>query len=431
MKRILLASLVVSLALSACGARAAIATVPPLPTLSPVDRQTRVLEALYTAVNMQYLYPDFGGADWSALHSRYQDKIKSGLSNADFEKAMGALVGNLPGGSAVYQTRSERIDQELQNTSLYSGIGAYITFRAQPQPHIVITAIVAGSPAETAGLKAHDSIYSIDGQAVTAAEGLDAVKRIRGQAGTSVTLEVGSPGGARRTLPVQRARLTASDTLQAFLIPSADVAYLRFPVSAGSDLVNQVGGVLQSIAARGHSHGLVLDLRVARDEAGAWPLAEMLTLFGNGPLGAFYSRTGQNPVNVTGVDLGGSQKTPLAILVGPDTQGPPEIFAAALQESGRARVLGLATAGKIFGFTTLPLPDGSRLTLAVSSFKTHAGRDLANGGVTPDVALAQDWDQVDQSNDPVRDRAAQLLAGGQAFQPGSGPLALLARLAAP
>src|SRR5882724_6407329 len=120
MKRLLYLLVLVSLTLAACAPKPVITTVAPLPTLDPTDRQTRVLEALYSAVNEQYIYTDFGGANWDSLHTQFQDKIKSGLSNADFEKAMTELVGDLPKGGVVYETRDTRIDQELQNTSLYS-----------------------------------------------------------------------------------------------------------------------------------------------------------------------------------------------------------------------------------------------------------------------------------------------------------------------
>jgi carboxyl-terminal processing protease len=166
--------------------------------------------------------------------------------------------------------------------------------------------------------------------------------------------------------------------------------------------------VMQTIESRGNVRGLVIDLRVSRSGS-AWPLTEMLTLFGNGPLGEFYTRQDSTPIKVKGIDLGGSQKMPLVILVGPDTEGQPEIFAAALQDAARATVIGLPTAGKIFGYTTVPLPDGSRLTLATSSYKTESGKDLGETGVTPDFELKPDWDQVSDVNDPLIDKALEVI----------------------
>ncbi|HLF02896.1 MAG TPA: S41 family peptidase [Anaerolineales bacterium] len=406
MKRILFILLITGLALSACGVKE-IATAPPLPTLSPVDRQTRVLDALHIAIGEQYIYTDFGGVNWENLRTETQDKIKGGLTHAEFEEAMSALVDTLPGESVVYQTRAERIEIELENTALYSGIGAYITVRTEPQPHIIIMAIIEGSPAESAGLKPHDSIYSVDGEPVTAEEGLDVVQRVRGEAGTPVELEVESPDGLRRTVKVTRSKLTAADSLQAFMLSNSGIAYLRLPVNPTPTFLQELGGVMQSVAER-NVRGIILDMRVARS-GGGWPLSEMLTLFGNGRLGEFYSRADTTPVEVQGVNVGGSQDLPLVILVGPDTEGSPEIFAAALQESGRAAVVGLPTSGNIFGYETVPLPDGSRLTLAISSYKTESGRDLGENGVEPDVIIESDWDEVSEADDPPLRKAIEII----------------------
>ncbi len=409
MKRVLYLLAICSLTLAACGAKPAIATVAPLPTIDPVDRQTRVLEALYTAVHDQYIDANFDGVNLDALHTQYQAKVKSGLSNTDFEKAMADLVNNFPKGNVVYQTRSDRITQELQNTSLYSGIGAYISVRTEPEPHIVIMSIIQDSPAQQAGLKAHDSIYTVDGQAVTAAEGLDVIQRVRGEAGTTVTLADACPCGFRQTVKGTRAKFAATDNLQAGVLQNSTIVYLRLPVTPDSNTLNQVGSVMQTIESRGGIKGLILDLRVARSGAD-WPLSGLLTLFGNGDLGEFYSRKDTTPVTVKGVDVGGSQTLPLALLVGPDTQGQSEIFAAALQSSHRATVIGLPTTGQIFGYSTLPLPDGSQLTFAVSSYKTQAGNDLGNTGVKPDVAINDDWDQVAEDNDPLIIKALDVIA---------------------
>lgn len=97
------------------------------------------------------------------------------------------------------------------------------------------------------------------------------------------------------------------------------------------------------------------------------------------------------------------------LIVGPDIEGLVEIFAAALQDSGRATVIGLPAPGKFFGYQTVPLPDGSRLTFAVSSYQTDSGRDLGEFGVEPDVKADADWDEVDAENDPVIERAFEII----------------------
>lgn len=394
--------------LAACGQKETKAWPTPLPTTSPVQRQLRVLDRLWSEVNEKYIYEDFGGVDWTALKADYQSRIERGLTNAEFEAAMKEMVGKLPEGTALYETRAERLEAQLADTSQYSGIGAYVSVRAKPQPHIVILSIIGGSPAESAGLRAHESIYSIDGKPVTAEEGMEVVKRVRGEADTEVSLEVRSPAGSRRTVKVTRATLTAADTLKGGLIADSGVIYLLFPVAAPASLLQAMSQGLADFGKQTEVKGIIIDLRVAHT-SGSWPLIEMLTLYGSGPMGEYYTRSGGDPLIVDGIDAGPSQTAPLVLIVGPDTQGSPEVFAAALQTAHRATVIGLPTPGKVLGYTDVPLPDGSRVTFASSSYKTISGYDLAVRGVQPDMIVDADWDQVDASNDPVIRKALEII----------------------
>ena len=105
---------------------------------------------------------------------------------------------------------------------------------------------------------------------------------------------------------------------------------------------------------------------------------------------------------------------PLAILVGPDTTGAAEIFSAALQANERALIVGAATPGEIESETSFNLPDGSRLFITTSSFRTSDDRDVGLLGVIPDVAVEVDWDELTAEDDAVREAALR------ALEPGSG-----------
>jgi carboxyl-terminal processing protease len=403
-----LALIILGLAALACAGQAATSDVAPLPTSDPVARQLRVLEVLSEAISEQYIYEDLDGLNWEAAYADYQTEIRGGLTEDEFTTGLAALLETLPAESAVYQSRDERIQADLADTAQYSGIGAYISVRAEPEPHIVILSIIKDSPAEQAGLKAHDSIYSIDGEPVTAEEGMDVVHRVRGEADTTVRLEVQSPGGRRREVRVTRATLTAADPLKGGVITDSGILYLLMPVTTDDTIMQNMTQALESISQQTELRGLIIDLRVAHT-SGNWPLGEMLTLYADGRLGEFYSRSGNTPIQIQGADSGGSQDLPIVVIVGPDTEGSPEIFAAALQGSKRATVIGLQTPGKIFGYTTVPLPDGSHLTFAVQSYKTSKGQDLAEFGVKPDIVVEADWDEVSIERDPAIEKAIELL----------------------
>jgi carboxyl-terminal processing protease len=383
-------------------------TATPLPTVSATERQLDVFEAAWTAVRDRYVRPDFDGVDWEAVGDEYRAQIEAGLTADGFVAAMRDMLASLPGTQATYQTRAERLAEETTDTSVYHGIGAFIAFREAPEPHIVILAVISDSPAEEAGLAAHDSIYAVDGEPITLADAAAPAERIRGLADSSVTLTINTPGEGRREVTIDRSEIRATDVLRGGHLTTFDVAYYRVPVVAGASTAQNISVDLAGIAEDTELNGVILDLRVARTGT-AWPLAEMLTIFGDGPMGEFYDRDGAEPVSVTGQASGGSQVLPLVVLTGPDTEGTPEIFAAALQAADRAVIIGQATRGAVQGFGEIALPDGSRMLLATSSYRTIDGLDLASTGVTPDVVIDADWDSFTNADDPMIEAALGLI----------------------
>ncbi|MCC7362549.1 MAG: PDZ domain-containing protein [Anaerolineales bacterium] len=385
-------------------------TATPVPTIAATERQLTVFDAAWEAVRDQYVRADYGGVNWDAVRALYRPKMQAGLSDGDFALTLRAMLAALPNNQAVYQTRAERLAQETTDSTTYHGIGAFIAFRQTPAPHVVILAVVEDSPAQRAGLAPHDNILAINGAPFTLEDEASPAEKIRGLPDTSVTLTVQTPGSDPREVTIAREQITATDVLRGGYLESLNLAYYRVPVASSATLADNLAADLDQIAQSATPAGVIIDLRVARS-GGGWPLTNMLALFGDGALGEFYTRDSSEQLTLAGVDVGGSQTLPLVLLVGPDTEGSPEIFAAALQASGRAVVIGQATPGSVEGFEEVALPDGSRLFLATSSFRTTANADLATSGLTPDQVVAADWDSFPPDADPVIDAALQELLG--------------------
>jgi carboxyl-terminal processing protease len=411
-KRVLIHSLLAGMLFAAAGCglvRRPAPTATPLPTSSATERHLRVFQTAWEAVRDQYVLPDYGGVDWEAVGQDYRARIEAGLSEDEFVATMSDMLAQLPGNQALYQTRAERLDEETTDQSVYHGIGAFIAFREQPEPHVIVLAIVRDSPAEDAGLEPHDSIYAVDGVPFTLSDADTPAERIRGAPESTVTLTVQTPGEERREVEIPRAEIRATDVLRGGLLSALNIAYYRVPVVSNNNLASAISNDLLSASQETELRGIILDLRVSRSGAGQWPLGEMLTVFGDGDLGEFYTRTTTDTVSVDGQDAGGSQTLPLVLLVGRDTEGTPEIFAAALQASGRAVLFGQPTPGAVEGFDEVALPDGSRMFLATSSFRTSSNLDLAKTGITPDREFDADWDAIQIDEDPILGAALNLL----------------------
>src|SRR5574341_411377 len=294
------------------------------PSYTLQEHQARTFEALWTHLKDNYIYFESADIDWDSIHDQYLQSINAGLTNEEFTDLLRKLQAELPTGSLAYQAREERIETDIADLSSYEGIGAFVGFNKEPKPHVVLLAVIEGSPAEQAGLKAHDSVFEIDGSPVLLQEGLDVVKRIRGPSGSSVTLSVQSPGLSERSVEVKRTKLTGTGKLEAHEIPGTHYAYMLFPPVAYTGLMEDVVANLQTFTTNKKLEGLILDLRVAGSSS-TWPLEALFTMFYNGVIGEFYNRENKQLLEVKGQDVFDSQSIPLVILVGKNTQGFPEI----------------------------------------------------------------------------------------------------------
>ena len=380
-------------------------------TQSRRDVQLRTFNRLITALREHYVYGDHHAVPWDDLESRYRTRVLGLIREGEFADVMRELINELPPDAALWQSRDERIDLQSSDARHYEGIGAYVAFRASPTPRVILLSVMAGSPAARAGLRDHDSLLAVDGIPIRREEGEQVVTRIRGPAGSVVNLTVRSPNEAPRVVAVTRGQVQlgqATSGLRVGLLPGSDVAYLLFPRQTPATLTTEVVQLLQSLAEQVAVRGLILDLRIAA-VGESWPLVEMLTLFSDGALGELYSTQETFPISVTGQDVAGSQTLPLAVLIGSDTEGYPEIFAAALQSVGRAVLFGTRTSGEIETRQLVPLPDGSRLLIASTAYRTPTQLDVGLNGLEPNLRVGFDWDAVTAAVDPVRDASQAAL----------------------
>ena len=378
------------------------------PQVSLQEHQTQTFEALWTAIQNDYIYYETTDFEWDDLRSDYQKQIDEGLSSSEFDDLMRSLETDLPADSFIYQTRSERIETDMGDNSTYEGIGAFVGFDPEPNPHIVLLSVISGSPAERAGLKAHDSILAIDGKPIFLEEGIRAVERVRGPSGSTVTLTVRSPGKAERDIKVQRGKLVSSAQLEAYQITGTKFGYLLFPPIAYEGLLEDVVTSMQAFTTNQKIEGLILDLRIASSSSG-WPLEGLFTMFYNGAIGEFYNRNNKQLLQVKGQDVFSSQSVPLIILVGRNTQGYSEILAGSLQMHKRAVIIGDNTNGTIETSSPFFLPNGARIYIETTSFVLPNGEKIGYNGIKPDVKIEAGWDEVIPNQDPVIETAIQLL----------------------
>ncbi|MEU9245605.1 S41 family peptidase [Streptomyces sp. NPDC048385] len=282
--------------------------------------------------------------------------------------------------AAVY---SEGEYQEFQEAldGQYTGVGLWA--RRTADGRIDVSKVQAGSPAAAAGIRKGDRLRSVDGEDVDGRPVTDVVALLRGDA-------TDARAGTTVTLGLQRGTRAWSETLCRALL-STDSVTVRKP-SAGITVIKisaftKGSGELVRAAVRQApaDAGIVLDLR---GNSGGL-VSEAVTAasaFLDGGLVATYDVDGVQ--RALHAEPGGDTARPLVALVDGGTMSAAEMLTGALQDRGRAVVLGSRTFGK--GSIQMPtrLPDGSVAELTVGHYRTPSGHAVDGRGITPDLEVA-------------------------------------------
>ncbi len=258
------------------------------------------------------------------------------------------------------------------------GIGAEVQ---ETDGHVAIVAPLDNSPAQQAGLLPGDVILKVNGEDVGGLPLFQVVQRILGPAGTTVKLTISTPAtGTTRDVTLTRAKITIHNVTwqQVPGTTLADVRIAEFSNGVSKDLQQ----ALAEIKAQKLT-GIVLDLR--NNPGGLLDEAVGVTsqFLANGNVLEEQDATGKiTPVPVTHrypmTDL------PLVVLINKGSASAAEITAGALQDAGRAQLIGETTFGTGTVLNDFDLPDGSALLLAVQEWLTPKGRIIWHHGIVPD-----------------------------------------------
>lgn len=259
----------------------------------------------------------------------------------------------------------------------YAGVGLWLRLSGTS---LRVAQVAAGSAAERAGVQLGDEVRSIDGRPSAGLTAEEAAAALRGRAGTTVRLSLRSQG-AIRTLSLTRSVVAAPKVTVTML--TAQVGRIVVPVFS-QGVGRQVREAVRRLVEQ-DATGLVLDLR--GDPGGLLSEAvETASAFLDGGAVVTYARRDERPQRL---DAGGrgDTTTPLVVLVDGSTASAAEVVAGALQDRGRAVVVGSRTFGK--GTVQEPhrLADGSSLALTVARYTLPSGRSVEGVGIEPDIQV--------------------------------------------
>jgi C-terminal peptidase prc len=384
-------------------------------TAEDTARQLRVFDGLWNVVNESYVYTDYNGLDWAAVRITVEQEISAGIPNETFYDLMHGVVVSLNDNHSYFLSPQEARDEndEYQGKGEFVGIGI-LSDQNMEKRYAYVLQVLPDSPAQEAGIKAHDHILSVDGQPVIDDQGNLHLSLLRGPIGSTVTVTVQTPGAEPRTLSVTRARLPSSFPVESRILPgSKRIGYILIPTFFEEDMGDRVRNALRQLMKGGRLDGLIVDMRI--NNGGAYPvLMTNLGFLTAGNVGSLVDRQGTRQVlSVHAERIGNSQTVPLMVLIGPSTESYAEVYAGALRAKGRAKLLGQKSAGNIETLHGHDFEDGSEAWIAEETFRLPNGSNWEGKGLAPDVLIDKGWDEYTVEDDPAISAAVTALTGGQ------------------
>lgn len=313
------------------------------------------------------------------------------------------LVEALNDPYSTYYTKEEFDKVTEDNSGVYYGIGAYVSFdTTYSMPKI--SGVIANTPAEAAGLREDDIIYAVGDISTYQMSTDEAVTYIRGEEGTTVDLTIYRAGETDYLhFTVERKRVE-SPTVNSEM--KGNVGYIQ--ITKFEDVtVSQYEKAFEDLKNQG-MEGLIIDLRsnpggllTAVNDIARQILPKGLIVYTEDKYGQKeeYTCDGKNEIDI-----------PLVVLINGNSASASEILAGAVKDYGIGTLVGTTTYGKgvvqnIFGLT-----DGSAIKLTISNYFTPNGNNIHGIGIEPDVEVELDVDKYyDENIDTQLEKALEVI----------------------
>lgn len=393
----ILLSLFIGLILSAGMFSAGLLAGIYLPSLS-----NRASANATTPKDQHALFVPFWEA-WDIVHNQYVDQPLDDV--ALMRGAIRGMMDAIGDKQTYYMDPIIYEDATTQLEGEYEGIGAYVDTSGD---YLTIVSPIEGSPAEAAGLKPGDQIVAIDGVDMTGVSPEQARQKVLGPAGSTVTLSIARKGQEEPLeFVLTRAKIVVPSVTSKML--ENHIAYIdinQFGDKTTSELMAAIDQTLSQ-----NPEGVIIDLR--NDGGGYLQTAiEAASQFIEKGI-VLYEQYGDG-TRVPHYALGNGRMTnlPIVVLVNEGSASASEVLAGALQDYGRAKLVGVISYGKGSVQQWMPLSDDNGAArVTVAKWLTPHERTIDGIGLTPDYVV--EFTEADAANnrDPQLDKAIEVLLG--------------------
>ncbi|HNW19816.1 MAG TPA: S41 family peptidase [bacterium] len=339
---------------------------------------------------------------WDLIKANYVDQDKL-TDKQMFYGALSGLVSSVDDPYTVFMNpeESKLFNEDLTGT--FSGIGAEVGLRNDV---ITIIAPLAGTPAERAGLRSGDKVYAIDKQSTVGLTVDEAVKKIRGEKGTTVILTIARNGDKLRDISITRDTIVVKSVATDYDQTSGLYTITVSNFNADTEPLFQAA--VQDIEHQ-KPRGLILDLR--NNPGGYLDAAVAIASFWISD-GVIVSEQFSNQSAIQSQHARGLAPLadlPTVVLINQGSASASEIVAGALMDHQQATIIGKTTYGKGSVQVVRDLPDGSMIKITTAKWLTPNGTSINDKGIKPNIEVELTEDDFNKNIDPQMVKARQFL----------------------
>ena len=316
----------------------------------------------------------------SVLESFYFGDVNDETAKDNIYKAYLSSYGDK---YTMYYTADEYKALKESTNGKFYGIGAVCQLSGEGG--VLLVDVYDNGAGYQAGLRSGDRVVNVDGRDITDMELSSAVALIKGDKGTSVTLEV-IRGTERLTFSAVRDAVEAKTV--SYTLLDNNIGYLS--ISQFEEVTTkQFKAAVEDLQSQGMK-GLVIDIRNNPGGLLDTVVGMLKYMLPDGLIVYTEDKQG-NRKEYKGQD-NDEFNLPLAVLVNGNSASASEIFAGAIQDYGKGTIIGTQTYGKGIVQTVKPLTDGSAIKFTIAKYFTPKGQDIHGKGVTPDMVVEYDTD---------------------------------------
>lgn len=371
--------------------------VLPPTSAAPSSEQTSA-----TPQELQTLFAPFWEA-WNLVHEQYVNQPVD-----DTLLMQGAIRGMMEAVGDDYTYYMDPKVYEVESTSLsgeYQGIGAYVDTQGD---YLTIVSPIEGSPAKAAGLRPGDQIIAIDGEDMTGVAPEAARQKVLGPAGTTVVLTVAREGESEPLVfTIVRAKISVPSVTGE--MRGDGIAYVDIN-TFGDKTTSELRAKLDELLAQ-NPKGIIIDLRF---NPGGYLLTSVEVMSEFIDEGVVLIEQYGDGTRDTYSALGNGRATdlPIVVLINEGSASASEIVAGALQDYGRAQLVGVQSFGKGSVQVVSPLSnDQGAARVTIAKWLTPKERLIQDVGLTPDYIVEMTDEDYANDRDPQLDKAVEVLLG--------------------